>query len=1483
MARNTQEAEVIITVNGEAAKQSLENLTKKQREFEKAVLDGKNAEVELEKLRSTSVKDLQLEGKSYKEVEAGIKARIKAGQEAQKNLNQLNKDIQITKVETKKFADILKNVNGSSLKELEGAAKQLKNEIRKLTPGTQEFVEKSKQLKEVNTRIVQLRNGFKGVVEEQQRATLSLRGVVDGFNKYWGFITMTTGAITGLSTTFRKCAEDAAKLDDVYADVMKTTGLMHDEVAQLDKELMKIDTRTSREQLLLLARDAGKLGITGSENILGFVRAADQIQVALGEDLGEGAIRNLGKIADVLGYTKSMGVEKALLSIGSAINAVGQDSTASEAYLVEFTQRLAGVGAQADISAADLIGFASGLDQSAMKVEMASTAFQKFLMKMFEDPAQFAAYAKMEVQEFTDLLKNDANTAITTVLKSLKDQDGFAAMVPIFKDMGLDGARAVSVLASMASNLDAVSRAQAVANAEFAKATSVTSEYNTKNNNLQAQLEKARKEFHNASVALGQSLNPVMLKSTKLATQLVRLLATHGKEIKNAAIAVAALTVAVKMNTIAETAGTKIKKVWNLLTETGTFLSNKAAAAYYRLTNQTLKYAAAQKAANAAASASVFGVIALLLGTLIYKLTELNNKEKEHLEIAEETQTTEQKIVETYAEEKGRIDALNKIVNNGNISLDKRKAALLELKGIVPGYHADLTEEGRLINANTAALDAYLLKFKQKIRLEAYKEDFAEAEKSIMDLQTKLNEANEKKEKMIEDNGGQEPDALKQVITTHAWPLLEKMGVSKPMVLENDMPGSKLADKEETRTIKTPKTITMETKPTEYGVVLEDIVAYESAIADLTKKQKELAENLGITIEAEKSEMQAEIDATNAVYDQMVRDVVAHLDDQSDVKASIDDINAERDREIASIKERYAATTQVEVKENAILTQAQFDILQERYDKLTKKEKAMVDAGYASLTVEDSKALKARYAKLMNADSNAIDKRYQQELKNIQQQQRSEQNEINRQYFEREITTEKHEEELRRIKMDSLQKQLELAQKYGKDTTQIEASILDEQVKNRKADYEKGLRPLEQRQKEEERALKRSLTAQEITQDQYDTRMLEIRVKYLQERLELAKQNGQDETTILQAILDAQVEAETLAFEQMEKLKKQAKDVKAGLSPKMARSAEENEELKKLDILHEAKLLSEEEYEQAVRNLHKKYAQANLQEDLQKVEQYTQQVNSVMQEASNFVGAMKEAESAKLEAQYQKDLTAAGDNAEKREQIEAEYEQKKLDLSKRYADVDMGINIAKAIAAGALAAIQAFAQLGPIAGAVAAGLIAATTAAEVATIIAQRNAIKNSSVNSPSSSGSSGSSETGERVITGYSEGGNTSHAASDSTPVGIVHANEWVAPAWMVRENPVVFKNLEEYRKAGSHGRSKTLSMGFAEGGYTGEPGGQAVSGVPKKDVLSAVRDGAREGVKEGLKGAKIRAFVVRRDIKELDDQDERFFSQTSRGSVTH
>ena len=321
-----------------------------------------------------------------------------------------------------------------------------------------------------------------------------------------------------------------------------------------------------------------------------------------------------------------------------------------------------------------------------------------------------------------------------------------------------------------------------------------------------------------------------------------------------------------------------------------------------------------------------------------------------------------------------------------------------------------------------------------------------------------------------------------------------------------------------------------------------------------------------------------------------------------------------------------------------------------------------------------------------------------------------------------------------------------------------------------------------------------------------------------------------------------------------------AADIRAAITEDSARTQYETE-MKWIEKLHKDGLLSDEEFEKA-----------KMDQKLGFAAKIAQEVNRYAEMASNFANALKESETAKMEAEYQAQLTAAGDNAEERERIEAEYEQKKLDMQKKYADVDMVINIAKAIASGALAAVEAFAAAGgnPVLGGIFAAIIAATTAIEIATIVSQRNAIKNASV---SGGGSSSAPKTGERKMTGYAEGGYT----EDHTTLTTVgeKGREWVGPAWMVRKNPVMFANLERYRKSGSHGRSGSMSRGFADGGFTPGKGGGPSTTMPEQiDIEAAVEAAIRRVMADGA----IRAYVVRKDIEELDAQTLKFKKLGSR-----
>lgn len=384
--------------------------------------------------------------------------------------------------------------------------------------------------------------------------------------------------------------------------------------------------------------------------------------------------------------------------------------------------------------------------------------------------------------------------------------------------------------------------------------------------------------------------------------------------------------------------------------------------------------------------------------------------------------------------------------------------------------------------------------------------------------------------------------------------------------------------------------------------------------------------------------------------------------------------------------------------------------------------------------------------------------------------------------------------------------------------------------------------------------LKQSLLDKEISQKEYNTKAQQAEIARLERMKQINLQYGKDITEIDGQILDARLKQQQNA--EASSSKRSWIGVKSIDSKSFMKSLHENggaaessgqggikvpemtsreagdsllrTELSMLDTLHEMKLISEEEYLARRLALTQQYNEESSESDLENWEGRLQMANNMLSLMSGAVSSAREAEYASLDAWKAKELAAAGDNAEKREQIENQYEARKLDIQKKYANADMGIQIAKALAAGALAGVQAWNAAGgnPILFAVIAALITATTAAQVATIIAQRNAIMNAS---PSSSASSGS-VTKVRTVTGFSEGGYTGDGGRLEV-AGVVHRGEYVVPQPELRD-PAVAAMVADIESRRRRRTSSHALPGFAEGGYT--DGG--VSGHGVRDILGQI-----------------------------------------------
>lgn len=514
------------------------------------------------------------------------------------------------------------------------------------------------------------------------------------------------------------------------------------------------------------------------------------------------------------------------------------------------------------------------------------------------------------------------------------------------------------------------------------------------------------------------------------------------------------------------------------------------------------------------------------------------------------------------------------------------------------------------------------------------------------------------------------------------------------------------------------------------------------------------------------------------------------------------------DRKIEELeKEMKAMLTATDGLERVVGFQREYDLLndeqiQNYVSAQTSWLKAQADFEAATVRA------KTTLAKLREE---LKDENYQKAVDEVEKQAMEEANIYKQQYTERKISEEEMNRELERIETERLQRVNEINRQFGVDMVESTGAVLDNMI---------------------------------ASMDGFTQAAADGSEEALDRALEKAKEVNAELEKMLSASLDAiGTNAQATVDEEGNRLAsdvRQAGEIKTRFADTNTRldllSADKDAEMAQLRSLYDQGLIAEEEYQAAKNDIIRRYANEAAQIQTETWQNGLQTASGFLNDISSLVSSIQNAESASLDAQMQKELAAAGDNADKRAAIEEKYEQKKLDLQKKYADIDMGIKIAQTIAAGALAAIQAFGQLGPIAGGIMAGVIAATTAAQVATIVMQRNAIKNSTVSS-SSSGTT-SIRTVVPEDSGYSEGGFTGYGGR-LEPAGIVHRGEYVVPVPEMRD-PEAYSHVMAIERIRSRRSTRNRLPGFADGGYTGDPSSAGTAAAIKEmtAVFKSLRD---------------------------------------------
>ena len=1264
-------------------------------------------------------------------------------QQYDKEIEETHIDIKETKRQMQLVNRTMSNLKTSSIRDLEFSIKAINQQMAGMDRGTEKFKQMQLQAKQLKAELQAVR--AEGVAQESW-----IKRSADWFNRMQALALGAVAAISGITFTVKKCVEEYAKMDDEMTNVRKYTGQAAEEVERMNEDFKKMDTRTPRQKLNQLAEDAGRLGITSTAAVEDFVDGADKNNVAIGDDLGDKAVSQIGKLAQMFGEDKTKGLRGAMLATGSAVNELAQNSSASAGYLVDFTARVAGVGKQAGFTQAQIMGLASVLDQNMQQDETAATAVQNLLAKMFQDSAKFAQIAGLNVKEFAKTLKEDANGALLQFLAAMRAKGGFADLAPMFEEMKMDGSRATGVLTVLADKLDDIKSAQNLANEAYAEGTSVLNEFETQNESVQAQLDKASKKFLDLSIELGQKLYPAARYCISTASLGVRALSTLVDFVKDYWRILIVLTAAIitytavsKAKLIAEKAQMAWlnimilrEKAHLVLVGLKTSALKTMAIVQMALTREIKLTTAAQMLWNKVLLANpITAVIAVVAGLTAAIVT-----------LSEETSTAEQAqrdyndavtdANKQAAEEEASIMRLVSAIQSNTSAESDRKAALEELNGKLMREHlGNITEEAVRTGNATRQIEAYIDVMKKKIIIDGLQKKLAESIAKSADLEDWLEEGRNYKpgflqgvldsfnpfpsKKVAASNPHFQKDLEREIDKEKQYQkrLLEKINelesqhfeVSDPEPWRNNGYNGKGNDGTIIKKQSTAGTHQVSEKERKARVKAEKAAAAEARKreAEAKRKQKQAADS----IKAETNELMAD-------------NAKAYAEGKKTYQQFIDDRQSIQIKGFAKLKQLYGEKSNEykQLLDNQVNVVKQHDAaIQKMNEQTIERERLQKEASIKAQYNDASSAIYQNDTALNEAlyknDVEAMKKR----LALFKDREGSEE------WLDLKAEMEKAELDHQLQMQESYQNQLsELRQQFGKQDLQAQETMYLNGLDNL---YKNGL----------------------IKEEEYQQMKLEITKQFAAQRAQIdAADHGAG---------SAQLKINDKSTEMVNSARAAAGESQTTSTATLGgyfSSQVENYQntMEKLKELYGNDKQNHAAYMQAKAQVTSDY----LNDLVEKTAVVYNGINGILSASSSYAQACSDLEQAKISKNYEKQIAAAGNNSKKKKKLE-EKRDKELAAAKSKANKKaMKIEIAQAIASTAMSAINAYASaaaiptIGWTLAPIAAGMATAAGMIQLAAIKKQHQA-----------------------EAAGYYEGGYTG-GNRYRKEAGVVHEGEFVA-----------------------------------------------------------------------------------------------------------
>ena len=1411
--------EWVLTLNASDAQKEIHNLSEKNKEL-------RDSNKEIKKAMTDLIATGKAGGKQWKRLDEQLKENNKTIGENNKKIAECEKRLDKTTMSANQLA-----------RKANALRKELRDTVKSLQP--EKYAALEKELKEVEKAYGQATKkaeGFGGSLLSLNKIKTVLAGV---------FVTigaMITGQIVGGLRDAISTIIEFEKKNSTLAAILGTT---KKSIKDLTDEARRLGATTSytAAQVTALQIELAKLGFFKEDikamtpSVLKFAKAVDA-DLASAATLAGATLRIFNLDAEDTERavsTMTMGCNASALSfeyLNTAMSIVGPVAN-SFGFTIEETTALLGALAN------------SGFDASS-----AATATRNILLNLADSSGKLALALGGPVDNLEDLVKG---------LKKLNSEG-----IDLNKALDLTDKRSVAAFNTFLNGTDTVLNLRdAVTGAE--EGFNAMSEEMGDNvqgalNRLSSTIEGVVLRFYESKGILRDLIDLVTLMVEGVGG-MIDMFNKWG-----------VVTYTVTAYLVSYYGGLKITTMWHARFKTATLASVVAEKAHavqlYISRAATLTYAAAQallhkNTTRCTAALRLMRIellknpytalLALLVaaGVAIYQLAKKTEQAsaamKAHQEVVK-------KVNEEYSSQEAKIKTLVAAINDENLSNYTRKQRLAELKELIPDYNAELNEEGRLINNNKEAIDQYLVSLEKQIKLKAYQEELEELYKKKRNLESQESEQSDAYWDTRQQNtlSGYNRNSLTAKISRLFGTEKEANQLKALQTTQKDLAGIESAIAQINNDIlKTEATATSLT-----GTNKENINTETSLIKKLEAEKKKVQEQWAEDSEANIAKKNKEIERIDTEIKRLnelgkvKKKAEAGEYKNTETDATLKPLEIEHEKRMLLIKKNREKENKTEAQyilegtaENLRYYRERIDALQKLEAKTPAQKKKLLDEIH-KLETEAQTAIFTETGKQEDARIKLVQEKRDERLKIETAYYNVQKDTMEKAVLNQSITQEAADAYMLEVEAEHAAELLEINRTYLNDIAALEITGKQKRIETA-TEAADAVRESEMKLLRDRAAIAEMVN--KLTSNKSGT--------------EGMKENYNKEIKETMSMYDAIINIAKragLSTIELEKQKKQALShldyqyqndlyqIQAQIG--VSWGQEYQNELAMLKDMHEQGLIDEKTYQ-------KKRGEIQL----GNAKKYFDKISGL---TSSLVETMQQAELAQVDAKYDALIQMAENNGEDTAALEEEKENKKLEIQKKYADVNFAIKCSQIIADTAVSIMKATADLGPIAGAIAAAMLAATGAAQLAAAKAERDKIKNMSVSNTTGS----KTATAERVVSGssgsgYYEGGYTGPGGRYEV-AGVVHKGEYVVPQPEMNNPKVIdaVSTIEAIRRQRTNANPLPQNPGeYYEGGYVTSPAGDS----SYREFLEAAKE-----LRASCEAIKlIKAYIVYQDLEKAKE----------------